>query len=94
VPGEPLAGILRPGNAAPGAADDLIALVELALEQLPAAAAEQPVLVRSDSAAASTRLAWHLREREVACSLGMQIDAHVREAILANPSMPGPVGRS
>jgi hypothetical protein len=85
VPGEPLAGILRPGNAAPGAADDLIALVELALEQLPAAAAEQPVLVRSDSAAASTRLAWHLREREVAFSLGMQIDAHVREAILAQP---------
>jgi hypothetical protein len=36
-------------------------LVELALEQLPAAAADQPFLVRSDSAGASTRLAWHLR---------------------------------
>jgi Transposase DDE domain group 1 len=85
APGEPLAGILRPGNAAPGASDDLIALVDLALEQLPAAAADQPVLVRSDSAGASTRLAWHLRNREVAFSLGMQIDAHVREAILAQP---------
>jgi hypothetical protein len=41
--------------------------------------------VRSDSAGASTRLAWHLREREVAFTLGMPIDAHVREAILAQP---------
>jgi hypothetical protein len=85
APGEPLAGLLRPGNAAPGAADDLIALVDLALEQLPAAAAGQPVLVRSDSAGASTRLAWHLRERGVGFSVGMQIDQHVREAILAQP---------
>jgi DDE family transposase len=85
APGEPLAGLLRPGNAAPGAADDLIELVDLALEQVPAAAADQPILIRSDSAGASTRLAWHLREREVTFSLGMQIDAHVRQAILAQP---------
>ena len=85
APGEPLAGLLRPRNAAPGAADDLIALVDLALEQLPAAAADQPVLVRSDSAGASTRLAWHLRERGVGFSVGLQIDAHIREAILAQP---------
>jgi hypothetical protein len=50
APGEPLAGLLRPGNATPGAAEDLLALVELALAQLPAAAAGQPVLVRSDRA--------------------------------------------
>jgi Transposase DDE domain group 1 len=85
APGEPLAGILRPGNAAPGAADDLIALVDLALAQLPVTPGEQPVLVRSDSAAASTRLAWHLRERGVGFSVGMQLDQHVREAILAQP---------
>ena len=89
APGEPLAGLLRPGNAAPGAADDLIALVDLALEQLPAAAADQPVLVRSDSAGASTRLAWHLRERGVGFSVGLQIDAHIREAILAQPESAG-----
>jgi Transposase DDE domain group 1 len=87
APGEPLAGILRPGNAAPGAAEDLVELVDLALEQLPAAAGDQPVLVRSDSAGASTRLAWHLRERGVGFSLGMQLDAHVREAILAQPEV-------
>jgi Transposase DDE domain group 1 len=83
APGEPLAGILRPGNAAPGAADDLIALVDLAVAQLPAD--ERPVLVRSDSAGGSSKLAWHLRERGIRFSLGMQIDAHVREAILAQP---------
>jgi hypothetical protein len=83
APGEPLAGLLRPGNAAAGASDDLVELVELALAQLPAAAGDQPVLVRSDSAGASTRLAWHLRGRGVGFSLGMQIDAHLREAIAA-----------
>jgi hypothetical protein len=57
----------------------------LALEQLPAAAADQPVLIGSDSAGASTQLAWHLRQRGVGFSLGMPIDAHVREAILAQP---------
>jgi len=87
APGEPLAGLLRPGNAAAGATDDLIELVDLALAQLPAAAAAaaQPVLVRCDSAGASTRLAWHLRERGIGFTLGMPIDAHLREAILAQP---------
>jgi hypothetical protein len=85
APGEPLAGLLRPGNAAAGATDDLIELVDLALAQLAAAATTQPVLVRCDSAGASTRLAWHLREQGVGFSLGMPIDAHLREAILAQP---------
>jgi Transposase DDE domain group 1 len=90
APGEPLAGVLRPGNASAGSAEDLIELVDLALAQLPRSAADQPILVRSDSAGASTRLAWHLRERAVGFSLGMPIDQHVREAILAQPSAPGP----
>jgi hypothetical protein len=85
APGEPLAGLLRPGNAPAGGADDLIELVDLALAQLPAAAREQPVLVRSDSAGASTQLAWHLRDDQVGFSLGMPIDAHLREAILTQP---------
>jgi hypothetical protein len=83
APGEPLAGLLRPGNAAAGAAADLVELVDLALAQLPAC--DLPMLVRSDSAGASTRLARHLRERGVGFSVGMPIDAHVREAILAQP---------
>jgi DDE family transposase len=85
APGEPLAGILRPGNAPAGGSDDLIELVDLALAQLPATSHDQPVLVRSDSAGASTRLAWHLRDQGVGFSVGMPIDAHVREAILTQP---------
>jgi hypothetical protein len=83
APGEPLAGLLRPGNAPAGASDDLIELVDLALAQLPAT--ERRLLVRSDSAGASTRLAWHLRGRGDGFSLGMPIDGHVREAILGQP---------
>jgi hypothetical protein len=89
APGEPLAGILRPGNAPAGGADDLIDLVDLALAQLPRSSSDLPVLVRSDSAGASTKLAWHLRDQGVRFSLGMQIDAHVREAVLAQPEVPG-----
>jgi Transposase DDE domain group 1 len=87
APGEPLAGILRPGNAPAGGADDLIDLVDLALAQLPRSSSDLPVLVRSDSAGASTKLAWHLRDQGVRFSLGMQIDAHVREAVLAQPEV-------
>ena len=43
------------------------------------------MLVRSDSAGGSGKLAWHLREQGVGFTLGMQIDAHVRQAILAQP---------
>jgi hypothetical protein len=43
------------------------------------------VLVRSDSAGRSSRLALHLRGQGVGFTLGMQVDAHVREAILAQP---------
>jgi hypothetical protein len=86
APGEPLAGLLRPGNAPAGATADLIELVDLAMAQLPAAAtATTPVLVRSDSAGGSSRLAWHLRQRGIGFTLGMKIDAHVREAIFAQP---------
>jgi Transposase DDE domain group 1 len=83
APGEPLAGLLRPGNAPAGGADDLIELVDLALAQLPTT--DRPVLVRSDSAGASTRLAWHLRDQGVGFSVGMPIDTHLRQAILAQP---------
>jgi hypothetical protein len=85
APGEPLAGLLRPGNAPAGATADLVELVGLGLAQLPAT--DLPVLVRSDSAGASTRLAWHLRECQVGFSVGMQADGHVREAIAVQPEL-------
>ena len=45
------------------------------------------MLVRSDSAGASTQLAWHLRDDQVGFSLDMPIGAHVREAVLAQPEL-------
>jgi hypothetical protein len=84
APGEPLAGILRPGNAAPGTTEDLIEVSELAVAQLPQPD-DRPVLVRSDSAGASSRYAWHCRQRGVGFSLGFQLDQHVGEAITAQP---------
>jgi hypothetical protein len=40
-------------------------------------------VVRSDSAGASSRLSWHLRDHQLRFSLGMPIDAYIREPILA-----------
>ena len=87
APGEPLAGLLRPGNAPAGASDDLIELVDLALAQLPAT--ERRLLVRSDSAGASTRLAWHLRGRGSDSRWACRSTAMSARPSWANPSMPG-----
>lgn len=85
APGEPLAGVLRPGNAAPGTTTDLIEVTELALAQLPQPD-DRPILIRSDSAGASSQFAWHLRDRNVGFTLGFQLDDHVGEAIRAQPA--------
>jgi len=45
---EVLAAILRPGNAGANNADDHLQLFDLALEQLPPAALQGPILARSD----------------------------------------------
>jgi Transposase DDE domain group 1 len=78
-----LAAILRPGNAGANNADDHLEVFELALEQLPSAALDGPILARSDSAGASHAFADACRETRVRFSFGYAIDARVREAILA-----------
>jgi hypothetical protein len=60
--GEPLAGVLRPGNAAANATADLVEVAELALAQLPTLAADQRVVIRSDSAGATLGLVARMRE--------------------------------
>jgi Transposase DDE domain group 1 len=82
---EVLAAILRPGNAGANNADDHLELFELALEQLPPAALDGPILARSDSAGASHAFADACRETGVRFSFGYPMDARVREAILALP---------
>src|SRR5829696_5517710 len=60
--GEPLAAVLRPGNAAANTAADQVEVVDLALAQLPRQARQQqPILVRADSAGATHQFIDHLR---------------------------------
>jgi hypothetical protein len=85
--GEPLAGILRPGNAAANTAADQADVVDLALAQLPKQARQQqPILVRADSAGATHVFCDHLRELSVRFSVGFDLDSRVRTAILALPA--------
>ena len=84
APGEPLAGLLRPGNAPAGGADDLIELVDLALAQLPAARAGRCWSAATAPGPAPSSPGTCVTTR-VGFSLGMPIDAHLREAILAQP---------
>ena len=85
--GEPLAAVLRPGNAAANTAADQVAVVDLALAQLPnQARQEQPILVRADSAGATHQFIDHLRALGVRFSVGFDLDSRVRAAILALPA--------
>jgi len=82
---EVLAGILRPGNAGANNADDHLQALELALEQLPEAALDGPILARADSAGASHQFAAACRETDIRFSLGYALTPRVRDAILALP---------
>jgi len=85
--GEPLAAVLRPGNAAANTAADQIDVVDLALAQLPRQARErQPILVCADSAGATHGLVDHLRRLGVRFSVGFDLDSRVRAAILTLPA--------
>ena len=84
--GEPLAAVLRPGNAAANTAADQIEVVDLALAQLPTQARQQqPILVRADSAGATHLVLNHLRELGIRFSVGFDLDSRVRTAILDLP---------
>jgi hypothetical protein len=61
--GEALAAILRPGNAGSNTASDHIAVLDLALAQLPDAHRCKPILVRVDGAGFSHALIAHLAAR-------------------------------
>jgi len=82
--GEALAGILRPGNATANNATDHLAVLELALAQLPAKARRR-LLVRTDSAGATQAFLAELRARKLHFSVGLAIDAHIGQALLALP---------
>jgi hypothetical protein len=82
---ETLAGILRSGNATANNAADNIAVLDAGLAQLPTREAVEPILVRSDSAGATHELIDAVRQRGLRFSIGFDLAAYVREAILALP---------
>jgi hypothetical protein len=82
---EILAGILRPGNAGANNAEDHLALLDLALEQLPRSALDGEILARSDSAGASHELADACRECDMRFSFGYPLTEPVRQAVLSLP---------
>jgi hypothetical protein len=89
--GEALAMVLRPGNAGSGTAADHVAVLDLALAQLPVAClgvdaeAGVAMLARADSAGASHEFLDALRARRIEFSVGLPVTEAVRVAILALP---------
>ena len=84
--GEPLAGLLRPGNAGANTVADQIEVAEEALEQLPAdIAADSEIVLRFDSAGATHGLLDWAREGRIRFSVGFDLTERVREAILRIP---------
>src|SRR5215472_13952582 len=99
--GEPLAIMLRPGNAGSKTAGDHIEATRLALAQLPAPLRRR-VLIRADCGGGTHEfLAWLASPgRRLAYSVGMTITDDIAEAILPPPAAtprrhlaPGPSGR-
>jgi hypothetical protein len=83
--GEALSGVLRPGNAGSNTASDHIAVLELALAQLPEGAASRGTLVRCDSGGATHGFLDAVVERGLSFSVGCDLTEKVRAACLAVP---------
>jgi len=81
--GEPLAGLLRPGNAGSNTAADHFSVLQTALGQLPAADLDREILVRADSGGRSKAFAADCRDAGIGFSLGYEIRDRAREAIVA-----------
>jgi Transposase DDE domain group 1 len=83
--GEALAGVLRSGNAGANTAADHVALLELALAQLPEGATGRGTLVRCDSGGASHDFLEAVSARGLSFSVGYDLTERVRAACLAVP---------
>jgi hypothetical protein len=84
--GEALAGILRPGNAASNDTADHVALLVLALAQLPVDPAVAEVTVRADSAALTHGFVDACREAKVRFAIGHDLTEPIRDACLSVPA--------
>jgi hypothetical protein len=83
---EALGGVLRSGNAGANTAADHVAVLDLALEQIPAQYVERiEILVRADTAGATHGLLDYCREGNLRFSVGYELTGPVRAAILQIP---------
>ncbi len=83
--GEPLAGLLRPGNAGANTASDHFEVLQLALEQLPESDLHREILVRTDIGGRTHAFTQDCRDAGIRFSVGYEVDERVREAILRTP---------
>ena len=84
--GEALAGMLRPGNAASNATADHVALLALALAQLPVDPQVHEVIARADSAALTHGFVDACRQAQVRFAIGHDLTEPIRAACLAVPA--------
>ncbi len=83
---EAMGGLLRPGNAGSNTAADHVAVLDRALEQVPAEYVQAlEILVRADSAGATHGLVDYCREGNMRFSVGYELTETVRSAILQVP---------
>ena len=83
--GEPLAAILRPGNAAAHTAVDHFEVLQLALEQLPEQDLDREILARADIGGRTHAFTSDCRDAGIRFSVGYEVDERVRGAITDLP---------
>jgi len=79
---EALAGMLRPGNAGSNTAADHVDVLLAAVHQLPVSACDKEILARADSGGATHDFLDALRDLGIRFSVGFDLTATVREAVL------------
>lgn len=83
---EALGALLRPGNAGANTAADHVAVLDLALAQIPVEHVESiEILVRADTAGATHGLIDYCRAQDMRFSVGYELTEPVRAAILEVP---------
>src|SRR5208283_3235809 len=83
--GEALAGLLRPGNAAPNTVRDHLVVLDQALDQLPLDPKDHEVIVRADSAGLTHGFLEHCREREARFLVGHDLTRSVATVLVSMP---------
>jgi hypothetical protein len=85
---EALGALLRPGNAGANTAADHVAVLDLALAQIPVEDVESiEILVRADSAGATHGLIEYCRAQDMRFSVGYELTEPVRAAVLELPEL-------